>query len=162
MIEWFNRSYSLLKLRVFLWQFCLLGPLITFIYILTVKPFGFSLFDSKELLRLSFYFSAPPMLLWALHLYILRPVIIKRLTILNTILFLLWINLVIGLYNYTFAEVYIFGSLFDFYWLPGVIWRALMLGALVTMILASTHAGWLMRRKIIKRRQDWINSRINR
>ena len=160
MIKWLNRGYSLLRLKVFLWQFCVFGPLITFFYILGIQPFGFSLFSSEELMRLALYFSAPPMLIWVLHLYVLRPMIIKRHTIKSTILYLLWINFVIGIYNYTFAELYIFGGLFDFYWLPGVLWRALLLGAVVAAILASTHAGWLMRRRIMKRKRDWLVTRV--
>lgn len=160
MLKRLTRSYSLLKLKTFLWQFCLLGPIITFTYILAVKPFGFALFPAKELRMLALYFSAPPILIWAVHLYLLRPIFIKRLTILNTILFLLWINLVIGIYNYTFAEIYIFGSLFDFYWLPMVLQQALLLGAAVSLILITSHAAWMMRRKNIKQKRDWYESSL--
>ncbi len=159
-LDYLNTSYSLIKLNTFLWQFCVLGPLITFVYILSIKPYGFSLFDQSEQLKIAFFFSAPPMLIWALHLYLIRPLVVKRLTRLNTVLFIVWISLIVGLYNYTFAEIYIFGSLFDFYWLPMVLKQSLILGGLVTLILASSHAGWKMRRRILKKKKEWEMAHI--
>jgi len=154
-LSYLSRSYSLIRFNSFIWQFCVIGPLITFVYILSVKPYGFSLFPQEEQIKIAFYFSAPPMLIWTLHLYLIRPLVIKRHTILNTMLFIAWISAIVGLYNYTFAEIYIFGSLFDFYWLPMVLKQSMSLGVLVTMILASSHAGWIMRRRILKKKKDW-------
>ena len=156
MKKFFNRPYSLLKFRIFLWQFCLLGPIIMFVYILAIKPFGISMFESSEQIRLAIFYSFPPMLIWMLNMFLLKPILIKHLTILNTIVFLIWINLLMGLYNYTFAEIYIFGSQFDFYWLSRVLYRTMGLGVVVATIVAFIHAGWLMRRKNIKKKKYWM------
>lgn len=66
---------------------------------------------------------------------------------------LTWINVLVGMYNYTFTEIYLFDSLFDFYWLPSVLWPSLSLGASVSIVLVISHAGWLQRRKLIRNKK---------
>ena len=146
------RRYSLLKFHTFRWLFAFIGPLLTFLYLLSEKPFGFSLFSEGEQIRLATYFSAPVVLIWLLHFYLIQPRIFKRLNILVTILWLTWINLFIGFYYYTFSEIYIFGSQFDFYFLPDILIGNFKVGGLISAFMVLIHGGYIIRRRVQRAR----------
>lgn len=129
-----------------------------FSYILSERPYGLGLFDQDELIVIACYFAIPPIFIWLLHLYLVPRFLIKRFTILNTVLLLVWVNLFIGFYNYTFTEIYIFGSMFDFYWLPGVLYRSMTLGGAVALLMVFTHWGWVTRRRQQTKKKDWRNA----
>ena len=154
MIEFLSRRYSLLKFRTFRWLFTFTGPIITFIYILTKKPFGFSMFEQSEQIRLALFYSIPVMVIWIIHLFFLQPKLIKKLNILNSIIYLVWINLFIGFYYYTFNELYIFGGQFDFYWLPMTLKNTMLLGGTVALIMVGIHSGYLIRNKLQRKKQE--------
>lgn len=154
MIEFLTKRYSLLKFRTFRWLFTFTGPVITFIYILAKKPFGFSMFEQSEQIRLALFYSIPVMVIWMIHLFFLQSRIIKKLNILNTLIYLAWINLFIGIYYYTFNEIYIFGGQFDFYWLPMTLKNTMLLGGTVALIMVGIHSGYLIRNKVQRKKQE--------
>ena len=147
------KPYNLLKNRVFVLQFCFLGPIIMFFYIVILQPDGLKLFDTLEVTKIAALFSIPAIFIWASHLYLIKRVLIKRLTILNTIVLILWVNVVIGFYNYMLVEVYIFKNRFDhpdsfdWYWFKPILWKSVIFGIVVFVILAISYAGFLFRRK---------------
>lgn len=155
-IEFLSRRYSLLKFRTFRWLFTFTGPIITFIYILTKKPFGFALFETNEQIRLALFYSIPVMLIWVIHLFYIQTRVIKKLNILNTFVYLAWINFFIGCYYYAFTEIYIFGAQFDFYWLPMTLKNSMLLGAFVTLPMVGIHAGYLIRNRVQRRKQEQV------
>lgn len=142
------RAYDLLELRPFKWLFCLAGPVLSFVYILTVQPFPFNRFP-KELIPLSLYYSVPVIGIWALHLFVLQPILIKKSNILSTVLLLIWVHVVITMYVYSFSEIYIFGSWFqfDWYFLPETFKIVFQMGAVLTFGLALVHFGFTWRKK---------------
>jgi hypothetical protein len=129
-------------------MFALIGPIFTFFYILAKKPFGFGLFPVDEQIRLALFYSIPVILIWIIHLFLIQPRLLKKLTIWNTILFLAWIHLFIGFYYYAFSEIYIFGGMFDFYWLPLTLRMTMLLGLFITSIMILIHGGFLIRKRI--------------
>ncbi len=145
------RRYSLLKFKTFRWFFCFTGPTLTFIYLLSEKPFGFGLFKSAEQIKLAFYFSGPVILIWAIHLFLIQPRLFKRMNILITILWLTWIHLFLVGYYYVGAEVWFFGrsvSEFDFYILPEIMTANFEAGALITALIIMIHGGYIIRRRL--------------
>ena len=146
----------MLKFKTFRWLFTFTGPIITFIYVLAKKPFGFALFEQSEQIRLALFYSIPVMLIWIIHLFALQPRLIKKLNIWNTFIYLAWINLFIGIYYYSFTEIYIFGAQFDFYWLPMTLKNTMLLGATVTLFMVGMHSGYLIRNRVQRRRQEQI------
>jgi hypothetical protein len=155
-IEFLSRRYSLLKFRTFRWLFTFTGPTIAFIYILVKKPFGFGLFDTSEQIRLALFYSIPVMLIWGIHLFLLQPRLIRKLNILNSVIYLVWINFFIGCYYYAFSEIYIFGAQFDFYWLPMTLKNTMLLGAVVTVIMVGIHSGYLIRNRVLRKKQEQV------
>lgn len=139
------RPYSLLELRAFKWLFCLTGPILSFVYILTVKPYGFSWFSPDEQMRLAVYYSLPVIGIWALHLFLLQKILFKKLSILTTFIWLIWIHFLISMYIYSFSEVYIFNSQFDWYFLPDTFKMVYQMGGVVTLLLMLVQFGYLFR-----------------
>ena len=137
------KPYSLLSLKSFKWLFCLAGPVLSFVYILAVKPYGFSWFNLDEQIRLSLYYSLPVIGIWFIHLFILVPAIFKKMHVLNTILLLAWIHFVITMYVYSFSEIYIFDSQFDWYFLPETFAIVYKMGGGLTLFLMVIHLGYL-------------------
>jgi hypothetical protein len=156
MIEFLTRRYSLLKFSTFRWLFTFTGPIIAFVYILVKKPFGFGLFETSEQIRLALFYSIPVMLIWGIHLFYLQPKVIKKLNILNTFVYLAWVNLFIGCYYYAFSEIYIFGAQFDFYWLPMTLKITMLLGVFVTLCMVVIHAGYLIRNRVQRGKQEQV------
>lgn len=141
------RSYDLLDLRSFKWLFCFAGPVLSFIYILTEQPYGFSWFSTEELIQLSLYYSAPVSGIWALHLFVLQPLLVKESNVLSTFLMLVWVHVVITMYVYSFSEVYIFDSQFDWYFLPETFKLVFQMGAVLTFVLILIHFFFSIRKK---------------
>ncbi len=139
--------YSLLELRLFRWLFCLVGPILSFVYIYKYRPFGFSWFDQEEIVRLAFYYSAPVVVIWVIHLFVLQPLIVKRLNLLSTVAWLIWINLVISMYMYSFSEIYIFDSQFDWYFLPETMRMVYLMGGGETLGIMAVHFIFMLRQK---------------
>jgi hypothetical protein len=156
MFKFFTRRYSLLKFRTFRWLFVFTGPILVFIYILAKKPFGFRLFPISEQIQLALFFSIPVMFIWIAHLFWLQSVIIKKLNILNTFLWLTWIHFFISCYYYTFSELYIFGGQFDFYWFPMTLNYTMVLGVFITSIMVVMHGGYLIRKRLQRKSEDQV------
>lgn len=156
MIGILTRHYSLLKFKTFRWLFTFTGPIITFIYILAKKPFGFGLFEQAEQIRLALFYSVPVIVFWIIHLFLIQPRLIKKPNLLNTFVYLAWIHLFIGCYYYAFTEIYIFGAQFDFYWLPMTLKNTMLLGSVVTLAMVGIHAGYLIRNRVQRKRQEQI------
>lgn len=148
------RQYSLLQSRTFRWLFALTGPIFTFFYILEKKPFGFGLFNASVQIKLALYYSIPVIGIWILHLFLIQPKLLRKLNILNTFIYLTWIHVFIGFYYYTFSEIYIFGSMFDFYWLPLTLQTTLLMGAFVTTLLVLIHGGYLIRKRMEEKKVE--------
>ena len=147
-MEFLLKPYTLLGVRTFKWIFCLIGPVLSFFYVLAVKPYGFSWFDTDEQIQLAIYYSLPVIGIWVIHLFLLQPLIVKKLNILNTFIWLAWIHFVISMYIYSFSEVYIFGSQFDWYFLPDTLKMVFQMGAAVTLIIVVIHLGYLIRQRL--------------
>ena len=148
------KPYLLLGLRPFKWLFCLTGPIASIIYILIVKPYGFSWFDIDEQIRLSLYYSIPVIGIWYFHLFVLQPLLFKKLYFLNTTIWLIWIHFFIAMYVYSFSEIYIFDSQFDWYFLPDTLVIVFRMGAIETIFLMVTLYGYLL----WKNKRDTKNS----
>jgi len=159
MLTFLFRHYSLLKSRTFRWLFTFIGPVFTFFYILEKKPFGFGLFNSEEQIKLALYYSIPVVGIWILHLFLIQPWLMRKLNILNTFIYLVWIHLFIGFYYYIFSEIYIFGGMFDFYWLPLTLETTLLMGVMVTTLLVMIHGGYHIRKRIEEKK--WRTNRTN-
>jgi hypothetical protein len=112
------------------------------------------MFEQSEQIRLALFYSIPVMVIWMIHLFLLQSRIIKKLNILNTLAYLAWINLFIGIYYYTFNEIYIFGGQFDFYWLPMTLKNTMLLGGTVALIMVGIHSGYLIRNKVQRKKQE--------
>ena len=141
------RPYNLLELRVFKWLFCLTGPILSFIYILTIKPYGFNWFKPDEQIRLALYYSIPVIGIWAIHLFLLQKILFKKLNLLTTFIWLTWIHFAISMYVYSFSEMYIFDSQFDWYFLPDTLKMVYQLGGVVTLLLMLVHFRYLFRKR---------------
>ena len=141
------RSYDLLELRPFKWLFCLAGPFLSFMYILIVQPYGLGWFSPAAIFQLSLYYSIPVIGIWVLHLFVLQPRLIKKSTVLSTLLLLIWVYVVIALYIYSFSEVYIFDSQFDWYFFPEILKMVFQMGAVLTFVLTLIHFGYSRRKR---------------
>lgn len=137
------KPYSLLESQIFKWFFCLTGPILSFIYLLTVKPYGFSLFPLDEQIRLALFYSVPVIGIWALHLFLLQKIVFKKLNFLTTFFWLIWIHFATSMYVYSFSEVYIFDSQFDWYFFPDTLRMVFQFGGVVTFSLILAHLGYL-------------------
>jgi len=147
------RPYGLLGFKRFRWLFSLVGSTFTFFYLIGMKPLGFNFFHTDEQIRLAFYYSVPTAIIWLVHVFLLQPLIFKQMRILNTFVWLAWIHFVIGMYIYTFTEIYIFDSQFDWYFLPETLNKTFQLGGMITAILVIAHYGMHVRRKALSERE---------
>ncbi|MCP4460211.1 MAG: hypothetical protein GY816_19635 [Cytophagales bacterium] len=137
------KPYLLLGLRPYKWLFCFTGPILSSIYLLAAKPYGFSWFRLDEQIRLSLYYSIPVIGIWYIHLFLLQPIVFKKLHAINTTIWLAWIHFVISMYVYAFSEIYIFDSQFDWYFFPDTLILVFRMGAIETIFLMATLYGYL-------------------
>ena len=136
-----------MELRPFKWLFCLAGPVLSFIYIITVQPYGFGWFKTEALIELSLYYSIPVIGIWALHLFVLQPLVIKKSSVLSTILLLIWVHFVITLYVHSFSEIKFPDGQFDWYFLPETFKMVFQMGSVLTLALALVHFGFTKGRR---------------
>lgn len=130
-----RKPYGLLDSRLFKWLFILTGPVLSFLFVIIKKPKILALlYTDQEVYLITLLYSLILAIIWILHLNVLQRVLFKELNFLKTLIWLVWINLLSGLFNFVFIVMTLFDKEFDWYFFPEILMKTLYFGGAVTII----------------------------
>lgn len=158
-ITFFNKPYDLLQdKRVKLLMVC--GVLIGFILVVLLAPFGIVVwFDLRRFLLVLFACILASIIV-AIHVYVLQDLIFKKFTIPTTIIWWIWIDVVIGFNNFILYCVFMNKGVFLWKYVGNEILAAIILDIIPTIIIILLYHIYFLKSKIIAVNQ--INSDLYR
>ncbi len=123
-------------------------------------PFGLAIYHADVKAELIFFYCVFGYAIFVLHLYLLQKLVIRKYTIGATILWLIWICLVIGLSNFLIFEIIVGKGEFLWRGLHIMEFQTLLIGALPISFTVMFYNSYLLKKRI--RLINQINSDISK
>ncbi len=101
----FNKSYDLLEIRKFKFLITFGGSIFIFIFLWIFEPFGIHTLNQLQKLYSLTLYSICNLVVWLVHVFLLQDVVLKKMTIANTIFWLTWIVFVLGICNFVVGSL---------------------------------------------------------
>lgn len=155
--KFLNRPYGLLQdPRVkFL---MILGYGFSFIFVVLFIPFELNIWSESKLLFIVLLACTINAIIGAIHLYWLQDLIFKKFTVLTTIIWWVWIDIVNGFVNFVLGSIFRYNKVFYWEYMHNDILAALILDFVPTIIIVLIYHNYLLKKKIKKVNE--INSNI--
>jgi hypothetical protein len=136
-VDYFNKPYDLLKNKRIKIIYSVGGPVFILLFLFIFGPFGIVLFsDIIKLYLLSSICLAGAVIL-IVHIYLLQKFLIKKYTVGKTVVWLAWMNFVIGLSNFIIYEMFFNNGDLNWNGLPSMLFQTYLIGLLPTIFHLS-------------------------
>jgi hypothetical protein len=150
MFEILSKPYDLLEHPRFRFLLTFGAAIFVFIFILIFRPFGLHKLYFPELMSILFPYFICGLPISAIHIYYLQNIVIKKFTVGNTILWLLWIYFLIGISGYIVNTFLFFGGEFYFSNFVNLLTVFFIETAIPIAIIVLLHYNFLVKRRLMK------------
>ena len=147
-ISYFNKPYDLLNDNRIKFIYSIGGSLYILLFLWFFGPFGIVLFE--DILKIKFLFSIfiAYTAILIIHLYLIQDFIIKKHIIGSTIIWLIWMILVIGFSNFIIYSVYFNDSRLIWNGLPAMLFQTFLVALLPTIFIVLLYNTYYLKKKI--------------
>jgi len=147
-IEYLRKPYDLLNDNHTKFIFSVGMPLFILFFLWFFGPFGLIIFTDIIKIKLISLYCIMGSLVGVSHFYWLQNIFIKRFTIGITIVWLVWINLVVGLSNFIIWEIIMNNGHMVWKGLPTMLFQTLLVGVLPILFIIILYNTFYLKRKI--------------
>ena len=145
---YFSKQYDLLNDNHTKFLFSVVSPLFIIFFLLLFGPFGFFIFPDIIKIKLILFYCLMGLLISVFHFYWLQNIFIKRYTIGITIIWLVWINLVIGFSNFLIWEITMNNGVMVWKGLPVMISQTFLVVLIPTGIIITIYNTFYLKKRI--------------
>lgn len=147
-VDYFNKPYDLLKNKRIKIIYSVGGPVFILLFLFIFGPFGIVLFsDIIKLYLLSSICLAGAVIL-IVHIYVLQNFLIKKYTVGKTVVWLAWMNFVIGLSNFIIYEMFFNKGDLNWNGLPSMLFQTYLIGLLPILFIIVLYNSYFLKKKI--------------
>ncbi len=145
--DFLNKPYGLLQDNrvklLMIWS-----GLFTFFMVILLSPYELIVWSNIKLLWIILLACATGTIIAAVHLYIIQDLIFEKFTILTTIIWWIWIDIVIGFNNFILASIFRYNKVFMWRYMYNDILVALIIDIAPTIIILLIYHNYLLKKKI--------------
>lgn len=147
-MDYFSKPYDLLKSNHTKFLLSVVSPLFIVFFLWFFGPFGLIIFSDIIKIKLILLYCLMGLLISVFHYYWLQNILIKRYTIGITIIWLVWINLVIGFSNFLIWEITMNNGNMVWKGLPVMISQTILVDVIPTVFIISFYNTFYLKKKI--------------
>jgi hypothetical protein len=146
--SYFNKSYDLLNDGRIKFIYSVGGSIFILLFLFFFGPFGIVLFEDVIKFKLLSTICLASAVIIIIHIYLLQDFIIKKFTIGSTIIWLIWINFIVGLSNFIIYEVYFNHGHLVWKYLHKMLLQTYLVGILPAIFIIILYNTYYLRKKI--------------
>ncbi len=147
-VDHFNKPYDLLKNKRIKIIYSVGCPVFILLFLFIFGPFGIVLFSDIMKLKLLTSICLSGAVILIVHIYGIQNFLIKKYTIGKTVVWLAWMNFVIGLSNFIIYEMFFNKGDLNWNGLPSMLFQTYLIGLLPILFIIVLYNNYFLKKKI--------------
>ncbi|HEY4788041.1 MAG TPA: LytTR family DNA-binding domain-containing protein [Bacteroidales bacterium] len=147
-MKFFSKPYDLFNDRKIKIIYSAGGSLFILFFLWLFGPFGIALFNDTVKLKLLSTICLAGCVVLMIHIYLLQNIIIKKHTIGTTIVWLVWMTLMVGVSNFIIYMTYFNHGRFIWRGLPIMLFQTFLVGILPVLFITFLYHTYFLKKKI--------------
>ena len=160
MISILNKSYDLLKIKRFKLLITFGGSIFVFIFLWIFEPYGINtLSHLQKFYSLSVY-TVCGLVVWLVHVFLIQDIVLKKMTVGYTILWLTWIVFVLGISNFIIGSLLYPDNIDKFSFILFIVAQlmTITIAIIPISIIILLHYSFILKRRLEKAEE--LNKKI--
>lgn len=147
-ITFFNKPYDLLNDNRIKFIYSIGGSLFILFFLWSFGPFGIALFKDTDKLKFLSLICLAGAVILIIHLYLLQNIFIKKHTIGKTIIWLSWMNLIVGMSNFIIYCTYFANGRLIWKDFPTMLFQTFLVGLLPVLFIIILYNTYYLKSRI--------------